>query len=90
MERRFHLDGLTLRRTRKAHGYASAAALADATGLTPRQIYHLETGRTTIAEADYRTLLNVFGLQDGALKATTDPCPHCGHTPAAQAVPDAA
>lgn len=78
MGRRFHLHGPTLRRTRKAHGYASAALLATATGLTPRQVYLLETGRTTIAETDYDTLLTVFGLPDGALRGTS--CPHCGHT----------
>lgn len=79
MAPRVDLDGPTLRQTRKAHGYTSARLLADATGLTPRQIYHLETGQTTVAEKDYLTLINVFGLEPGALKATGTPCPHCGH-----------
>ncbi|WP_160051171.1 helix-turn-helix domain-containing protein [Nocardiopsis sp. FR26] len=79
MEARYRLNGPALRRLRVAHGYPSAEALAHALQIPRSRVYRLENGQVRVTTTEYNDILHLFGLEDGALKATGTPCPRCGH-----------
>ena len=68
-----------LRALRRQRGYTSAALFGQKVGLSPGQVYDLDRQQTTVTDPAYRNILNIFGLEDGALKATGNACPYCGH-----------